>query len=242
MSCAASTDPSPVMPIHSPSQLKSWYKLMPTFTSDAFPSCWNACIHMLISAWGLHARPWSRRQQGLTTVQARNKSRSAAAAASAMVGNGYNSDEDVYNTAENMDRALGTDAPDSRVPDGRRKLEPLPPLDHSSITYQDFTKDLYQEHAEVANLTPAEVCVRWVPTDTAKPGRSQAGAGQSQGSRACCTWPRSYAAALNTVPACCKAGSGLVPIPAAKPRTLPGCTCAVQPAVAASALAGMEEA
>ena len=43
------------------------------------------------------------------------------------------------------------------MPDGRRKLEPLPPLDHKNVAYQAFNKDLYQEHAEVAKLTPVEV-------------------------------------------------------------------------------------
>ena len=51
----------------------------------------------------------------VTCMQARNKSRSAAAQATAMVGDGYNSDEDVYATAENMDRALGGDAAEAQV-------------------------------------------------------------------------------------------------------------------------------
>ena len=74
-----------------------------------------------------------------------------------MVGDGYNSDEDVYATADNLDRALGTEAPEPQAADGRRKIEPLPPVDHASIAYADFNKDLYQEHAEVAKLAPAEV-------------------------------------------------------------------------------------
>ena len=93
-------------------------------------------------------------------MQARNKSRSAAAAAAAMVGDGYNSDEDVYATADNMDRALGTDAPEPQAAGGRGKTEPLPPVDHASIAYAEFNKDLYQEHAEVAKQTPAEVQAR----------------------------------------------------------------------------------
>ncbi|CAN7996374.1 unnamed protein product [Ixodes hexagonus] len=36
-------------------------------------------------------------------------------------------------------------------------IDPLPPIDHSTITYKEFTKNFYQEHEEIAALSQEEV-------------------------------------------------------------------------------------
>ena len=38
----------------------------------------------------------------------------------------------------------------------RKRIDPLPPVDHDSIAYDDFAKDFYEEPPGVAALTPAE--------------------------------------------------------------------------------------
>ena len=35
----------------------------------------------------------------------------------------------------------------------RKIIDPLPPIDHSEITYQEFTKNFYEEHEEIRKLT-----------------------------------------------------------------------------------------
>ena len=36
-------------------------------------------------------------------------------------------------------------------------IDPLPPIDHSEIDYEPFTKNFYEEHEEIANLSQQEV-------------------------------------------------------------------------------------
>lgn len=36
-------------------------------------------------------------------------------------------------------------------------IDPLPPIDHSEIDYEDFEKNFYEEHEEVSKLTDAQV-------------------------------------------------------------------------------------
>lgn len=38
----------------------------------------------------------------------------------------------------------------------RKRIDPLPPVDHESVGYDDFAKDFYEEAHDVAALTPAE--------------------------------------------------------------------------------------
>ena len=38
----------------------------------------------------------------------------------------------------------------------RKRIDPLPPVDHDSIGYDDFAKDFYEEAPDVAALTPEE--------------------------------------------------------------------------------------
>lgn len=90
-------------------------------------------------------------------IQARKESAAAAAAADAMAGaSGYGSDEEVYATARAMDDAEDAHL-DSGAPIDRKKIEPLPPLDHASIEYEEFAKDFYDEHPAMTAMTHAEV-------------------------------------------------------------------------------------
>ncbi|XP_047500609.1 ATP-dependent RNA helicase DDX42-like isoform X1 [Penaeus chinensis] len=42
------------------------------------------------------------------------------------------------------------------APKKPKYIDPLPPIDHSTIEYQDFTKNFYQEHEDIAALTPVQ--------------------------------------------------------------------------------------
>jgi hypothetical protein len=93
----------------------------------------------------------------LGDIQARKQTAAMAAAADAMVGaSGYGSDEEVYATARAMDDADDGDL-DSSAPIDRKKIEPLPPLDHASIEYDDFAKNFFDEHPAMTSMTHAEV-------------------------------------------------------------------------------------
>eukprot|EP00899_Mesostigma_viride_P010303 jgi/Mesvir1/19274/Mv10354-RA.1 len=97
----------------------------------------------------------------------------ARAAAGLPVGQGPlftgdgDSDEEVYATARAVDAAnaakeAGTQQYDSDdnlvVPAaGKKEIEALPPLDHSSVSYGEIFKDLYEESLDVIAMTPEEV-------------------------------------------------------------------------------------
>eukprot|EP00873_Tetraselmis_striata_P024869 jgi/Tetstr1/445133/TSEL_032931.t1 len=92
-------------------------------------------------------------------LEARKKSKGSAVA-SAFHGTGYNSDEEVYATADAM--AAGAeveyDANDNPiVAGGKRSVEPLAALDHSAIEYWDFNKEFYSVSKEIAALADHEV-------------------------------------------------------------------------------------
>lgn len=36
-------------------------------------------------------------------------------------------------------------------------IDPLPPIDHSEFDYEEFTKNFYQEHEEIAGLEEDQV-------------------------------------------------------------------------------------
>ena len=89
-------------------------------------------------------------------LQARRQGTAAAAAVAAVNGAGYGSDDEVYALADAVDAA------DPRQEDEHREtkaIEPLPGIDHSNIEYDDFAKDFYEEPAETAAMSPAEVRV-----------------------------------------------------------------------------------
>ena len=45
----------------------------------------------------------------------------------------------------------------SGVPSGRLQIEPLPPVNHDDIEYEDFAKDLYEPAPEVLAMSEAQV-------------------------------------------------------------------------------------
>jgi ATP-dependent RNA helicase DDX42 len=69
------------------------------------------------------------------------------------------SDEEVYATARAVDAAQsGSNLDDlAGVGGGKRDIEPLQKVDHSSITYLEIEKNLYEEHPDIAKLDEAEV-------------------------------------------------------------------------------------
>ena len=36
-------------------------------------------------------------------------------------------------------------------------IVPLPAMDHSEIQYADFTKNFYEEHEDISNMTPDQM-------------------------------------------------------------------------------------
>ena len=59
---------------------------------------------------------------------------------------GYGSDEEVYATARAVDDADGYDGADAaEAMDKKKKIEPLPALDHANMEYEDFAKNFYEE-------------------------------------------------------------------------------------------------
>lgn len=87
-------------------------------------------------------------------VQARRHD-GTAAVVSSVNGADYGSDDEVYALASAVDAA------DPRFEEERsadkKAIDPLPPVDHSHIEYDDFGKDFYEESKDIAALTPAEV-------------------------------------------------------------------------------------
>lgn len=67
----------------------------------------------------------------------------------------YASDDEVYALAQAVD-AADPQYEEERSAD-KKSIDPLPPVDHSNVDYDDFNKDFYEERAEVAAMTPAEV-------------------------------------------------------------------------------------
>ena len=67
----------------------------------------------------------------------------------------YGSDDEVYALASAVD-AADPQYEEERSLD-KKAVDPLPPVDHSNIEYDEFNKDFYQEAKEITALTPAEV-------------------------------------------------------------------------------------
>ncbi|GLT42648.1 hypothetical protein SLA2020_166380 [Shorea laevis] len=71
---------------------------------------------------------------------------------------GYDSDEEVYAAAKAVDAGmLEYDSDDNPVVVDKRKIEPIPPLDHSSIDYEPFNKDFYEEKTSISGMSDSEV-------------------------------------------------------------------------------------
>jgi ATP-dependent RNA helicase DDX42 len=62
--------------------------------------------------------------------------------------------------------------PMGRVPPDKKKIEPLPAVDHSQIQYPAFRKNFYSQHANVTALTEAEVAVYRTELEVAVSGTS----------------------------------------------------------------------
>ncbi|EEF47251.1 DEAD-box ATP-dependent RNA helicase 24 [Ricinus communis] len=71
---------------------------------------------------------------------------------------GYDSDEEVYAAAKAVDAGLlEYDSDDNPVVLDRKKIEPIPPLDHSLIDYEPFNKDFYEEKPSISGMSEQDV-------------------------------------------------------------------------------------
>ncbi|KAK7259208.1 hypothetical protein RIF29_24808 [Crotalaria pallida] len=71
---------------------------------------------------------------------------------------GYDSDEEVYAAAKAVDAGLVEyDSDDNPIVLDKRKIEPIPALDHSSIDYEPFTKDFYEESPSISGMSEQDV-------------------------------------------------------------------------------------
>uniref|UniRef100_A0A0D9VT84 Uncharacterized protein n=1 Tax=Leersia perrieri TaxID=77586 RepID=A0A0D9VT84_9ORYZ len=67
---------------------------------------------------------------------------------------GYDSDEEVYAAAKAVDAGMMEyDSDDNPIVVDKKKIEPIPPLDHSTIDYEPFNKDFYEEKPSVSGVT-----------------------------------------------------------------------------------------
>lgn len=71
---------------------------------------------------------------------------------------GYDSDEEVYAAAKAVDAGmLDYDSDDNPVVVEKKKIEPIPALDHSLIDYEPFNKDFYQDSASISGMSEQDV-------------------------------------------------------------------------------------
>ncbi|XP_019197538.1 PREDICTED: DEAD-box ATP-dependent RNA helicase 24 [Ipomoea nil] len=71
---------------------------------------------------------------------------------------GYNSDEEVYAAAKAVDAGLVEyDSDDNPIILDKKKIEPIPALDHSSIDYEPFNKDFYEENPSISGMSEQDV-------------------------------------------------------------------------------------
>lgn len=71
---------------------------------------------------------------------------------------GYGSDEEVYAAAKAVDAGMiEYDSEDNPIVADRRKIEPIPALDHSCIDYEPFSKDFYEESASISGMSEQDV-------------------------------------------------------------------------------------
>eukprot|EP00898_Chlorokybus_atmophyticus_P008043 jgi/Chlat1/823/Chrsp104S01178 len=101
-------------------------------------------------------------------VESYMKARAAAGlpVGQAAVMGGDDSDEEVYATARAVDAAekaaaekggAGYDSDDNILPVDKKEIGPIPPLDHSSIEYDEFTKDFYVEAPQIAAMSEDDI-------------------------------------------------------------------------------------
>uniref|UniRef100_A0A7C9DXI7 RNA helicase n=1 Tax=Opuntia streptacantha TaxID=393608 RepID=A0A7C9DXI7_OPUST len=71
---------------------------------------------------------------------------------------GYDSDEEVYAAAKAVDAGMVEyDSDDNPVVMDKKKIEPIPALDHSEIDYESFNKDFYEERPSISGMSEQEV-------------------------------------------------------------------------------------
>ncbi|CAO2816218.1 unnamed protein product [Amaranthus hypochondriacus] len=71
---------------------------------------------------------------------------------------GYDSDEEVYAAAKAVDAGMVEyDSDDNPVVLDKKKIEPIPALDHSEIDYEPFSKDFYEEKPSISGMSEQEV-------------------------------------------------------------------------------------
>ncbi|XP_020234842.1 DEAD-box ATP-dependent RNA helicase 24 [Cajanus cajan] len=71
---------------------------------------------------------------------------------------GYDSDEEVYAAAKAVDAGMiEYDSDDNPIVIDKKKIEPIPALDHSSIDYEPFNKDFYEETPSISGMSEQDV-------------------------------------------------------------------------------------
>eukprot|EP01018_Ginkgo_biloba_P008927 Gb_12460 [translate_table: standard] len=72
---------------------------------------------------------------------------------------GYDSDEEVYAAAKAVDAGqVEYDSDDNPIITvDKKKIEPIPALDHSQIDYEPFNKDFYEENPSISAMSEQEV-------------------------------------------------------------------------------------
>ncbi|KAH6811215.1 P-loop containing nucleoside triphosphate hydrolases superfamily protein [Perilla frutescens var. frutescens] len=71
---------------------------------------------------------------------------------------GYNSDEEVYAAAKAVDAGMVEyDSDDNPIVLEKKTIEPIPALDHSSIDYEPFNKDFYEEKPSISGMSEQDV-------------------------------------------------------------------------------------
>ena len=88
-------------------------------------------------------------------MQARRRDGGTAAMVKTVNDADYASDDEVYALANAVD-AADPQYEEERSAD-KKSVDPLSPVDHSNIEYDDFGKDFYKESPELAATSPAEV-------------------------------------------------------------------------------------
>ncbi|GAV83067.1 DEAD domain-containing protein/Helicase_C domain-containing protein [Cephalotus follicularis] len=73
---------------------------------------------------------------------------------------GYDSDEEVYAAAKAVDSGLlDYDSDDNPLVVDKKKIEPISALDHSSIDYEPFNKDFYEESPSISGMSEQDAMV-----------------------------------------------------------------------------------
>lgn len=73
---------------------------------------------------------------------------------------GYDSDEEVYAAAKAVDAGMVEyDSDDNPVVLDKKRIEPIPALDHSEIDYEPFNKDFYEEKDSISGKS-YRICLK----------------------------------------------------------------------------------